>query len=76
MKTWALIWYLVFPPAGPNQDVTWEAGIQGDLTESVCRSTQVEEELNYEHKLANGDIVGFEIYCKDTSDENLGQANP
>lgn len=65
MKTWTLVWFLVFPPEGPNQDITWESIHENDLTQQQCLDRKEKNKRNFEHKLANGELVGFEIYCKD-----------
>lgn len=68
MKTWILIWFLVFPPAGPNQDVTWETKQEGGLTMTECFDFMVEKDILFKQLKEDGKVIGINLYCKeDTS---------
>lgn len=65
MKTWVLVWFLIFPPTGPNKDVTWVYNHQGNMTEQECYDLLEEKDTMLKHKALAGDIVGHEVHCKE-----------
>lgn len=65
MKTWTLVWFLVFPPAGVNKDVTWEYFHEKDVTYKSCIAQVAEKVAQYDQELLDGNILGYEAYCKD-----------
>lgn len=64
MKIWTLVWFLVFPPSDDGLSL-WEASKESNLTQEQCFSSLAENNVRFEHLQASGDIVGFEIYCKE-----------
>ena len=64
MKTWTLVWFLVFPPEGPNQDVTWEAAKLTNLTRTECFEQLADKDQEYRDLINSGDAVGHEVYCR------------
>jgi len=69
MKTWTLVWFLIFPPAGVNKDVTWEFFSEADLTHTQCFESLAEKEAEFSQQALDGNIKGFEIYCKGNENE-------
>lgn len=64
MKTWTLVWFLIFPPEGPNKDVTWEATRIPNLTSEQCFAQLAEKDQEYKNLTMSGDVLGHEIYCR------------
>ncbi len=64
MKTWTLVWFLIFPPAGVNKDVSWEFFSETNLTQEQCFEGLAEKEAEFSQQALDGNIKGFEIYCK------------
>lgn len=62
MKTWILVWFIMYPPAGPNQDVTWIEFQESNLTRVECFNLLVDKVNELD---ADEDVVGHEIYCKE-----------
>jgi hypothetical protein len=64
MKTWTLVWFLVFPP---NDDglTTWEYSKTTDLTQSECFAELAELDMQYRLMAMEGLVSGHEIYCKE-----------
>ncbi len=65
MKTWILIWFLVYPPAGPNQDVTWETVQHGGLTMQDCFEQMAEKDVQFKLLHEDGKVIGIQLYCKE-----------
>ena len=65
MKTWTLVWFLVFPPEGPNKDVTWESGREINMTYSACVAEVAEKEAKYYGYMSDKSVVGYEVYCRE-----------
>ncbi len=65
MKTWILVWFLVFPPAGPNQDITWQTFQDGGLTMSACFELMGEKDVEFKQLKEDGKVIGVQLYCKE-----------
>lgn len=65
MKTWTLVWFLIFPPEGSNPNFTWEATQINKLTMEECFSQLAEKDNTFRERTLTGEIAGSELYCKD-----------
>lgn len=65
MKTWILVWLLIYPPAGPNKDVTWEYSREINLTQQECIDLLVEKDIVLKQETLAGNLIGHELYCKE-----------
>jgi len=65
MKTWVLVWILVFPPEGVNKPTTWEFKSTQGMTMEQCFSELAEMDQNFKMLAQEGEILGHEIYCRD-----------
>lgn len=72
MKTWTLVWFLVFPPNDAGQ-TTWELHTQGDLTRQQCFHLLAEKDADFKEDAMDGEIMGHEIYCKGTENGPVGE---
>lgn len=64
MKTWTLIWLLVYPPSDDGL-LGWHSSREHNLTQTECHALLDEKEAEWVGQLAAGEIVGYEIYCKE-----------
>ena len=64
MKTWTLVWFLVFPPTDDGKN-TWEYSREINLTMEQCFAKLADKDDQYNTDALDGKIVGHEIYCKD-----------
>lgn len=62
---WILVWMVVFPPAGPNKDITWESHSQPDMTYAQCFDLLAEKDQEFRMRADKGEVLGHEIYCRD-----------
>ena len=65
MKTWILVWFLVYTPAGPNKDVIWESSRETNLTMTQCFELLTEKDVELRQQTLDGNIVGHELYCRE-----------
>jgi len=65
MKTWILVWFLVYAPEGPNKDVTWESVSEADLTMQQCFKLLTMKEAELRQQMLDGKIIGHQLYCKE-----------
>ena len=68
MKTWTLVWFLIFPQTEVNKDVTWEFFSESELTQTQCFDAWVEKEAEFSQQVLEKNILGFQIYCKGEED--------
>lgn len=62
MKTWTLVWFLVFPPNDSGQ-TTWELHKHENITRQECFHLLAEYDAEFKERALDGDIRGHEIYC-------------
>ena len=75
MKTWTLVWFLVFPPNDAGQ-TTWELHSATDITEQTCYEWMAAKDEEFRMDVLDGKIIGHEIYCKNNGPVNdtVGEA--
>jgi hypothetical protein len=66
MKTWTLVWFLVFPP-NDSGDTVWESSRTTDLTRAQCIEQLVEKDQELKNQTLDGNIIGHELYCKEVN---------
>jgi hypothetical protein len=69
MKTWTLVWFLVFPPQAGDTEVTWNLLQQSDLTNSQCFELLVEKDVELRTLTEDRKLAGYEVYCKEDKNE-------
>lgn len=63
MKTWTLVWFLVFPPNDSGQ-VEWELHTAEAATQGQCFEWLAAKDAEFREDALEGEIAGHEIYCK------------
>lgn len=64
MKTWTLVWLLIFPPNDSGQANFEEHRVQLD-TFSECVEQLAERDEQFRNDTAEGKLWGHTIYCRD-----------
>lgn len=67
MKTWTLVWFLVFPPNDAGQ-VEWELHTAEFEARSECFVQLAAKDEEFREQAMDGVIAGHEIYCKGPED--------
>ena len=62
MKTWTLVWFLVFPPNDAGQ-TEWSLNTEKNLTRQECFHLLAEKDAQFKEDAMDGKIRGHEIYC-------------
>ena len=63
MKTWTLVWFLVFP-ANDSGKVEWELHKAENITRQECFVQLAAKDAEFKEQAMDGIIAGHEIYCK------------
>jgi hypothetical protein len=63
MKTWTLVWFLVFPPNDSGQ-VEWELHTAEMNSRQACFVQLAAKDAEFREAAMDGKIAGHEIYCK------------
>lgn len=67
MKTWTLVWFLVFPPNDAGM-ARWEMHSQPDMTYSACVKLLAQKDAEYREDAELGEIMGHTIHCEGPED--------
>jgi len=65
MKTWMLVWFLVYPPSEGGTGVTWEYSQEVNLTRQKCFELLVDKDIELTQHTIDGKLVGHQVYCKE-----------
>lgn len=62
MKTWTLVWFLVFPPNDSGQ-VEWELHTADTSGETECNLQLAAKDKELEQQVLQNELSGYNIYC-------------
>ena len=64
MKTWTLVWFLIFPPNDAGE-AKFEMHSIANLSSQQCFEMLAEKDNQFLEEAHDGKLAGHEIYCRE-----------